>query len=376
MKLPESEYKERIKKIRYLMVQRKLDALLIYSPSAENAGYVSGYFRGSRFQEVIIPMEGNLSLIVVPGMLNSSVMEAKNESWIEDVKGVPYRQWGVDYVKHTKETLEERGLLEAKIGVSGIELMSKTLYEHFIEKLPKVKFEDSRGLVEKVRFIKSSREIELIKEACRLTDLGIEALMEGAKTGRSVAETVAEAEYIAKRAGAEETSCPLSAGMPWIWGNPPPDRVFKVGDMFATEFNARYRGYQGQVARTCVIGKATEEQMKIYETVQEASEKMTEIVKPGVTGEELWQIGFDVIDKAGYKWSGIRYGHGMGLTGAEGIDLAPGDKNELKTGCYLMVHPHLFIPETANGAMIGDPLLVTETGYDRLCTYKKVFEYE
>ena len=139
----------------------------------------------------------------------------------------------------------------------------------------------------------------------------------------------------------------------------------------AAEFNATYGGYFGQVCRTKVLGKPSDEQKRAYEAVFEASEKIAKMIKPGVSGGELCQAGIDVIQRAGYEFQQIRYGHGMGLTMAEGLDFMPDDKTVLKEGCYVMVHPHVFLPDTGNPAIVGDCFLVTKTGSERLTKAKR-----
>ncbi|MFC1968290.1 M24 family metallopeptidase [Chloroflexota bacterium] len=184
-------------------------------------------------------------------------------------------------------------------------------------------------------------------------------------------EALAEAQYRAKLAGADEAVAPMSVGRPWLWGVSQLDRRFQEGDMVATEFTPTLRDYYGQVCRSWVIGKASVEQRGIYDTVLEASERMAWLVKPGVSGEELWQAGMKVIGRAGYEFGGIRFGHGMGLAMAEGLDLMPNERSVLQAGYYVMVHPHVFQPKTGNAAIIGDAFLVTETGCQKLTKAKK-----
>lgn len=377
--LAEQEFGSRIQKVRKLMSQRGFSALIVYSDmrplGGGNSFYLSNCHPALEFPvAVVVPDKGELCLVTHPGFQGATLKQAHRKSWVKDVRGIPYKMWGVDYARHVREALEERGMVKGKIGIAGAELMSKGLYERFRQELSQATLEDAPGLVEEMRQIKSVSELTLIRETCRLTDVSMDIFREAARPGRKQKEAVAEAVYQAKQAGADDTTTPFVAGMPWEWGFFRGDLEFREGDMVAAEFNAVYKGYYGQVCRTWILGKASSEQRKIYEITLEASERMAEMVKPGVSGEELWRAGMNVIERAGYEYCQIRFGHGLGLSMAEGLEFAPGEKRVLEENYYVAVHPMIFQPdaaETGNGAIIGDSFLVTRNGSEKLTNARK-----
>ena len=107
---------------------------------------------------------------------------------------------------------------------------------------------------------------------------------------------------------------------------------------------------------------------------------MIEAVKPDATAEQVNQAGMKVVKNAGYPYpyGGMRNGHGMGLCMAEGFDLTPGDKTELKSGTYVEVHPNIsswdICVEEASLGVTGDAALVTETGCEILNFYQRQLE--
>jgi len=370
----ESEYKGRVKRIRELMDEKGLDVLFVYSDMRPIGGgsayYISGYYT-TLPTLVLLPIDKEPSLLVSPGIAQSSFEQAKRESWIQDVRA------GSDYAKLAKEVLDERNLTKATIGIDGTNIMDATTFQRFYKEFPEAIIVNR--LVEKVRFVKSLKEIEWIKEAVRLTDLGYETFVDAIKPGRRQQEAQAEAAYKAIVAGAEETYNPMAAGRPWVWASYRGSLVFQEGDMISAEFNARYKGYWGQLCRTRVLGKASKEQSEVYEVALEASEEMIKNIRPGVDGEQLWRIGMEVIKEAGFEYSGLRFGHGLGLSISEGFNIIPGEKTKLEPGCYVMVHPSIFSPELASrgiGVIIGDPVIVTETGCERLSKYTKELQIE
>lgn len=376
--LTEHEFASRVQNVRKLMSQRGLAALVVYSDmrplGGGNGFFLSNHHPAMEFPTVVVvPDKGELCLITHPGFQAATAKQARRTSWIKDVKGVPYQMWSVDYARHVKEALEERKLTKGKIGLAGVELMTKGLYDRLLQELPDATLENAPGLVEEARQVKSSDEIALIREACRLTDISMDTFREASRPGRKQKEAVAEAVYKASMAGADNTNTPMAAGKPWEWGFFRGDTEYREGDMVVAEFNAVYKGYFGQVCRSWVLGKPTAEQKKIYETTLEAEERMIELLKPGVSGDELWRAGMNVLERAGYEFCQVRFGHGLGIAMAEGLDFVPGEKRVLQENYYVTVHPILFpsnIAETGDGAIIGDSFLITRNGSERLTMAK------
>jgi Xaa-Pro aminopeptidase len=140
--------------------------------------------------------------------------------------------------------------------------------------------------------------------------------------------------------------------------------------MVCFEVSARFQGYWGQATRTCVIGKPSEKQRHIYETVMEAYQAMRSLLKPGIRASELFAVRNRVFTRAGYDTPvllhGMRAGHGMGLTMAEGFDIYESDDTEMQSGFYLEIHDMVGVPEEGQLATLGNALLVTETGCEEL----------
>jgi Xaa-Pro aminopeptidase len=363
------------------MIQKGFDGLIIYDDDRPqvpggNVRYVSDFFNtlmvpvGVSFPSAVVcPKNGDLILITTPGVHDSQVIAAKESSPIKDVRGTPLsgNPWVGDFLKDIKEALEKSSLTEAKIGINGLNIMPISLYRSLSAAFPKVKFTDATGTVETARRIKSQSEIEVIKKAAALSALGIEAFLGGIKNGVYQREACAKAEFRVMKRGAESTSMPMAAGV-WDvnrgccwWGMHRGDTKFETGDMVTAEFNVRWKGYWGQICRAVVVGKPTEDQKSVYSATLESVRRMTRVAKPGVTGEELFEIGFEPIEKAGYPYSGVRYGHELGLSMVEGMSIERGVKEKLSKGVYLMIHPNIY-QKNGNCAILGDGVMVTNDG--------------
>lgn len=73
-----------------------------------------------------------------------------------------------------------------------------------------------------------------------------------------------------------------------------------------------------------------------------------------------------VIKEAGFEHSGVRFGHGLGLSLAEGFSIAPGHKALVEKGNYLVLHLNIALPTSGDAAIHGDPVLVRESGAEVL----------
>jgi Xaa-Pro aminopeptidase len=177
---------------------------------------------------------------------------------------------------------------------------------------------------------------------------------------------ITNAESAGVEDGADEVSMYMAAGEPWIWGKFRSDRPFQKGDMVCTEFNARFRGYYGQVGRTFVVGKATDVQRRSYETAVQAYRAMAGKLKPGVTAGELFDAGDTVVTGAGYQSQKLRSGHGMGLTYGEGFDIDHGDRTVMQTGHYVMFHVMAAVSDQGPYSFAGNAMIVTSGGAEEL----------
>jgi Xaa-Pro aminopeptidase len=249
--------------------------------------------------------------------------------------------------------------------------MPLSLYRSLLDSFPKAKFTDATGMVQNLRRIKSQGEIDLIREAASLTDLGLKTFLKGIKPNIYQYEACAKAEFAVMSRGAESTSMPMAAGA-WDpersycwWGMNRGISKYQTGDMITAEFNVRWKGYWGQICRAAVLGKPSEDQKSVFEATLESVKRMTQAVKPGITGEELFDIGFEPIKAAGYPYSGVRFGHELGLSMVEGMSVEPSSKEKLFEGIYLMIHPNIY-QTNGNSAILGDGVIVTNSGCEIL----------
>ncbi|MFL6531280.1 MAG: M24 family metallopeptidase [Chthoniobacterales bacterium] len=138
-------------------------------------------------------------------------------------------------------------------------------------------------------------------------------------------------------------------------------------------------GYYGDMTRTVVRGRASEEQRRLWETVRKGQELALKKMKPGVDGLELHnqvkrfftQQGFPTELRDG-RQVGFFHGTGHGL-GLEIHEFPRFQKTVFKPGQVLTVEPGLYYPGLG-GVRIEDVAVVTATGNRIISRFEKRLE--
>lgn len=232
--------------------------------------------------------------------------------------------------------------------------------------------------ISELRTIKQEEEIEEIRKAISITKLGIEKMMENAKSNMMEYEIEAYFDYILTSEGVKDKAFKTIAAagkngtvLHYSQNNS------KCGekDLILFDLGAQRNYYNADISRTFpVSGKFTERQKQVYNVVLKANEEVMKAVKPGVPFAELNEIAKKVLAE-GCKELGIikenselskYYFHGVShYLGLDTHDV--GDRGEiLKPGMVFTNEPGLYIPEEEIGIRIEDDLLVTEDGCENL----------
>ena len=120
-----------------------------------------------------------------------------------------------------------------------------------------------------------------------------------------------------------------------------------------------------------MIGKASEEQKKVYQTVLDAQRKAMEGLRPGMRCCDVDRIARDYITEAGYgAYFGHGLGHSVGLYIHESPALNTRDETILEPGMIETVEPGIYIPGFG-GVRIEDMGVVTEQGYESFAHSEK-----
>ena len=138
--------------------------------------------------------------------------------------------------------------------------------------------------------LKSSRELELMKEACVISAQALMVAGEAVRPGVSTWEIDKIAHDFIKKQGAEPnflgyggfpaTAC-ISINDEVIHGIPSKKRILREGDIVSIDLGAMKHGYNGDNAATFICGTCSPEVERLVETTREAMFKGIEAAVPG-----------------------------------------------------------------------------------------------
>jgi Xaa-Pro aminopeptidase len=154
-----------------------------------------------------------------------------------------------------------------------------------------------------------------------------------------------------------------NSAFPHHW---PTDYVLQPGDFVTMDYGCTVGGYHSDLTRTVVVGKATEKQKKIYDTVLAAQLAAEDALQAGKTGGELDRVARNIIDATEFSGSFLHnLGHGIGLDIHEGTGLVRDSQGLLKPGMVVSVEPGIYL-SGYGGVRIEDLAVVREGGCEIL----------
>ena len=225
-----------------------------------------------------------------------------------------------------------------------------------------------------LRRIKDPDEIARIREATRVTEESLTALLKEVKVGVTEHELALRLEWLMRTNGAEKVSFDLiiaageNSSLPHYQ---PGDRAVKEGDLLLCDIGARVSHYCADMTRVFSIGEPSPKAKELYDLVLRANRTGVAALKPGASGVEVDAAARQVIDAAGHKEHfGHGLGHGVGLEVHEGPRLSPLSKDTLEPGMTVTVEPGVYLPGFG-GVRIEDLLVVTTDGCESITSFPR-----
>jgi Xaa-Pro aminopeptidase len=267
------------------------------------------------------------------------------------------------------------GAGELRVGFEA-EHLSVGQHERFRESLPsRVELVGSHGLVEGLRAVKGTEEVERIKAATALADASFERLLREGIVGRTEREVALALETYMRSIGAEQASFETivaAAAHSALPHAQPRDVVIAPGDLVVIDWGALLDGYCSDCTRMVAVGDPGAEASEIYELVLEAQLAGVQAVAAGRGCADVDQVARDVIEAGGHGGEfGHGLGHGVGLDVHEAPRLSQraGDE-QLVAGNVVTVEPGVYLPGRF-GVRIEDLVVVTDDGCEILTSVPK-----
>ena len=227
-------------------------------------------------------------------------------------------------------------------------------------------------LLSEMRLVKDESEIECLKKAIHITNLGLQEMMRNIKPGMNEMAMEGLFDYVLRQNVCRINSFPTIAASgkrATILHYEDNDQIMEDGELFLCDLGATYGFYCADISRTFPAnGRFTERQREIYELVLEAQRIVKENARPGVTTKQLNGMVMDFyrkeLPKHGLKKDVSEYyyhscSHHLGL---DTHDIDEGKGKPLEVGNVITDEPGLYIEDEGIGIRIEDDLLITEDG--------------
>ncbi len=354
------------------LAERGLDGLLMFRQ--ESMYYLTGYdtFGYVFFQCLYMGPDGETLTLLTR---TPDVRQAEHTSMIEDIR-VWYDAEGANPAEDLREILEEYGCRGKRLGIetdayglTGYNLKRvEAALDGFCELV------EASDLVTRLRAVKSPAEIEYVREAARLADLGLDRAVEVAAPGAFEGEVLAALQGAIFQGGGDFPANEV------IIGSGPRALLFRYAagmrrmdpvDQLSLEWAGVYRHYHAAMMRTLAVGEASGYGRHLHAVVREALEEMTAALTPGRPVGEVDDAHRRVLDAAGLREH--RYaacGYSLGTTFSPNwMDrpmLFSGNTTPAEPGMVFFLH--CIVADSGRGVAmsLGHTCLVTDAGREVL----------
>ena len=359
----------RAARLRAEMADAELDGLLAFAPGwrRENVRYLTGATLREAFAFAYLPPDGPVTAFVASAQDEQAT---RSIGWVDDIRQVPFPD-----CREVALALKDAGA--SRVGLAHLELVPNVLLESIRQHLPRIDVVSATALMDRVRLVKSTWELGQIRRAGKVCSAAWQALVGALAPCVREYEVVAAVEAEIKRLGAQDNFMLFASGGDDVMGmTPPGPRRLQPGDMVRTELTPQLDGYYAQICRSAVVGAPNDGQQRSFDLFKEAFEAGLDAGHAGVTAHDIARAENDVFRRHGYgeyttsQYTRVR-GHGHGLHPDEVPALLEGNETVLEEHAVIIVHPNTYTP-LAGYHVIGDPVVVTRTGYEPLLTTERI----
>ena len=336
----------------------KIDALLVSAPP--NVRYLSG-FTGDNGLLLVTP--DSQTLFTDPRFTIQAAEECRCE--VVTVSKTPLDQAALETIR--KRRWKRIGFEASRI--------SYEMHARLNEGLPKKAALRPVGpLVEKLRMIKSEREIARIRRSVITNSEAFEKATKSIRIGARENDIGAELEFQMRRLGAEKAAFETIVAMGPRSALPhaqPTARKLASGELLLIDMGACQDGYMSDMTRVLFCGKPSRRVRTMYNAVLKAQLAAIDAVRPGVTAAHVDRAARRVLEAEGLGKQFVHStGHGLGLEIHEGPRLGRRDKTKLEPGMAITIEPGAYIRDFG-GIRIEDTVLVTKAGCEVLTPTSK-----
>jgi len=362
-----------------------LDAMCVFYPA--RVAYLTGFHH--------VPTERPIALIIGSSGQSSLVVPAVEKEHAESATSVDQVRIYFEYpgAEHPMESVVEvLTEMNARPHRTGADHDGYIPYWGYrgprLSDLTGVEPFDSELIIESLRRVKSTAELECIQLSCDWAVRAHRRMQAAITTGKTEMEcyTPAAEETLFEMVhempgwrprGADDSGiiamfvAGRSTAMPhgFVKGH-----GIQPGDVLVSGAGANIDGYRSELERTMIVGEPSPEQRRAFEAMLALQSRAIEVMAPGVPAGEVELATLRVAEELGVA-DNLRHhvGHSIGLEGHEAPFLDRGDDAILEPGMVFTVEPGVYIKELG-GFRHSDTVVITDDGCRVMTDYPRHIE--
>ncbi|CAM5472797.1 M24 family metallopeptidase [Rhodanobacter lindaniclasticus] len=356
--ITDAEREGRLRKAQRLMAEHKMDA--IFMGGGTSLEYFTGirWWVSERTTGMLLPQSGD-PVFITPAF--------ERERTLQQIRfGKPdvrtWQEYESPYALIAGVLAEWRMLT----GTLGIEEQLRSAKQFGIAAAaPHVSLVSATSVTAGCRAIKSPAELALMQLANDATLAVYHAVWQALQPGMTqqrISDLV-DAAY-ARQGLRGEASVNVGEFTASPHGSPLPQHI-REGTAIMLDDGCKVGGYQSDLTRTFVLGKASDKMKRVFDIVRRAQQAALKAAHPGATMESVDAAARKVIVDAGYgpgyTYFSHRLGHGIGMDMHEWYYLVQGNTRRLETGMTFSDEPGIYIPGEF-GVRLEDDMHITDDG--------------
>lgn len=374
--LPKIEFENRIIEIRRKMVKENVEVFIIYGDEyrRENLRYVSNYWPIFERGMLIVGLDSDPILLVSPECLHiAGEMSVWSDIRVVREVGMSYVPEEVDFTNVEFTSLDDvineltKGKKKIKIKISGMDAMSVSLYKRINSILgKKAKIENGDSIIYKLRYFKTPAEIEMLKKAWEICDIGYKAVLDADIIGLTELQAAAIGEKAARDAGAEHIvfSIFTSGERTNTVVGRPTEKIVEKNNMIMYALAVQYEGYIATDEWPFIAGgEPTAEQKRLMDALIIAENIGLTHLKPDVVSGEVVKTIRTYFKENGFQKNDLYPPiHGNGLAEAESPYPDENSQYKLVAGMGVNLDISLFGVEGVGSNRIEEGFIISDDG--------------
>jgi Xaa-Pro dipeptidase len=361
-----TEFDARRDRLMIEMVERKLDAILLFAQ--ESMYWLTGYdtFGFCFFQSLVVKSDGSMTLLT----RSADLRQARQTSIIENIQLWTDRE-GANPAADLRNLLNDLDLLGARIGVEydthGLTAFDGRRLDEQLRTFAQIS--DASGIVSRLRLFKSPAEIKKAEKAAQLADDALDAALPLIKQGGDEGAILAAmqgaifaggGDYPANEfiigSGADALLCRYKAGR----------RKLGKNDQLTLEWAGVFHHYHAAMMRTVLTGKASRRHQELFDAARAALLAVEKAMTPGNTFGDVFDAHARTMEAHGLSKHRLNAcGYSLGARFSPSWMDKPmfyqGNPEPVAPSMTLFAHMIIMDSETETAMTLGRTYLTTDS---------------